>query len=288
MRLCFSRLVPAIPSVARFHRRHAAPARRARSAAAGALSLLALPFALAFVLGGCAVEGDFGRPAPPTFMDRLADFPLSKRRPLPARWQDKSVMTADEREMRETAYRVRTEIHSFKPVGGKHYSDGNYADYLTRQGHVYGPSRMASIDHELHADHQALTLFGQAAERVLVADMERVRALHEEAPYLTGEDTRRARSRIRDNYAFVEGTFRDLRERIVAYEYAIDRTRIETPGVSTAAVMSSLNHLRDRAASLEYKLSQTVAMAGRGGAPGSPRVLKPGYKDRAAGPHPYK
>lgn len=299
MRFSFGRAVPAIVATGRFLCRNAAPGPRKRCAVTGASSLLVLPAALAFVLSACAVQGDFGRPEPPTFMERLVHFPASERLSFPRSRKGEPALTADEVEMRETAYRLRTEIHNFKPVGHKRYSDENYANHLTRQGDGYGPARMARIDHELHADHQALTLFDQAARRVLAADMERIKAMHEEAPYLTAGDTRQGRSRIRDNYAFVEETFVDIRERIVAYEYAIDRTRIETPGVSTAGVMSSLNHLRDRAASLQYELYQTLALAGqktgldrrasRRAMPGAPRVLNPRHEGRPkAEPHPYK
>jgi Na+/phosphate symporter len=68
---------------------------------------------------------------------------------------------------------------------------------------------------------------------------------------------------MRSNFSYIEGTFIDLQRRIAAYDHALDRTRIETPGVSLAAAEGSLNHLRDRAAALHYELSQSYQVNAR-------------------------
>jgi hypothetical protein len=77
-------------------------------------------------------------------------------------------------------------------------------------------------------------------------------ALLENSSFLSRGAKRHARNRMRSNFAYIEGTFTDLQRRIAAYDHALDRTRIETPGVSLAAAEGSLNHLRDRAAALHY------------------------------------
>jgi hypothetical protein len=163
--------------------------------------------------------------------------------------------------MREASYRLRIQVHNLKPVKVAYAPESAYAGHLTSQRHAYGPSRAVLLDHELRTDHEALSRFGDAARRVLMADRERLFALGDNRAFLTLRDQRAARNRLRKNFATIEGTFIDLERRIASYDHAIDRTRIETPGVSLADVEGSLNHLRDRAASLHYELSQAYQVA---------------------------
>lgn len=215
---------------------------------------------LVFVLGACSMEGDLGRPKPRLLSGGYAEKHWSTDYP-PVQRRSAFSLTPDEAEMRETAFRLRTLAFKHKPIGIAHAPETSYANYLTTYGHIFGPSRMAKIDHDLHADHQSLTLFGQAARRVLDADRHRLGAMFEVDPYVSYLDRQNARSRMEENHAFIEGTFQDLESKVVAYKYAIDRARIETPGVTPAAVDASLNHLRDRMASLHYELAQAYELA---------------------------
>lgn len=216
--------------------------------------------ALALILPACAMEGDFGRPRNYSVLG----FPLDA-----TYWMSDSThglsqmaapttfsLTADEIELRETAYRLRVQPHNLIPLKLSYSPQTSYAGDLNRQQYKHGPARMAAIDGELRADHQSLTLFAAAARRVLAADQERMYALTQSREFLSRGDKRNARNRMRRNFAFIEGTFTDMARRISAYQYALDRTRIETPVASTGAVEGSLNHLRDRSASLQYELSQ--------------------------------
>lgn len=216
--------------------------------------------ALALVLPACAMEGDFGSPR--NFS--ILGVPLDA-----AYWMSDSThglsqmvapttfsLTADEIELRKTAYHLRVQPHNLIPLKLSYSPQTSYAGSLSRQQYKYGPARMAAIDGELRADHQSLALFAAAARRVLAADQERMYALNQSREFLSRGDKINARNRMRRNFAYIEGTFADMDRRVAAYQYAIDRTRIETPVATPGAVEGSLNHLRDRSASLQYELSQ--------------------------------
>ncbi len=240
---------------------HRAPAVRPRMLPVSALFRKCAAIAtVALVLPACAMEGDLGRPK--TYS--VLGIPLDA-----AYWVDDSTHafsqivnpttyapTPAEAEMHETAYRLRVQPHNFIPLKVAYSPQTAYAGKLRYEQHTYGPSRMGNIDHELQADHQALSLFGAASRRVLAADRERMHALLVNQEFLTRGNKRNARNRMRRNCAFIEGTFTDLERRTGAYQYAVDRARIETPGPSPFAVEGSLNHLRDRAASLQYEVAQ--------------------------------
>jgi len=240
---------------------------RAGAAWRHAFARVACSALTALFLQACAMEGDFGRPR--NFS--ILGFPLdaaywtsdSTHRLSRFSGARKHTLTADEIELRDTAYRLRVQPHNLIPIKLSYSPQTAYAGDLARQHYKYAPARMAAIDAEIQADHQSLTLFAAAARRVLAADRARLQALSENRPYLTTGDARKARNRIRSNFAFIEGTFADIEKRISAYQYAIDRTRIETPGANPAAVEAALNHLRDRAAALHYELSRLYDVAAR-------------------------
>lgn len=239
----------------------------------------ALVALLMLVLPSCAMEGDFGRPKTYTLLGHPLDAaywasdsgPIlgtisdirARRTGEPGRLIGPTSysQTPEEREMRETAYRLRVEIQDLTPMRFAPGREGSFANTLTYEKYNYGPSRTGLIDQELRADHETLSMFAGAARRVTMADRERMFALQAEQRYLTKGDARNARNRMRKNCAFIVGTFNDLDNRIRAYDYAISRTRIETPGHSVFGVEGALNHLRDRAASLQYELTQVCEVA---------------------------
>ncbi len=207
------------------------------------------------------MEGDFGRPR--TFS--VLGHPLDA-----AYWASDAThlgapshfeLTADETEMRASGYRLRVQAHTLTPVKFAYRAEAAYAANLTRQRYKFGPGRTARIADDLQADHAALSRFAVAARRVLAADRARAAALAEKNGFFSSGNKRNTRNRMRENFAFIEGTFIDLEQRLDAYQFAIDRTRLEAPGASPFAVEGSLNHLRDRAASLHYELSQAYQVA---------------------------
>ena len=220
------------------------------------------------------MEGDFGRPKRWAVQASLAD-PLGTRADLgwgnvegfsdtePAREARTEVptsalpLTAEEIQLREAAYRLRVQVQNHMPIGSSPNAEVAYAEHLTRQGYLHGPSRLAKIELEVQADHDALTKFAHAARIVLGADRVRMRAALDERTSLTGHDKHDAHARVGENMLVVRRTFADIERRIAAYAYAIDRTRIETPVLAVGPLNNALNHLRDRTASLRYELIES-------------------------------
>ena len=209
--------------------------------------------------------GDLGRPQ----RSFLFSWPVATwiSDPLVLSGLSSLALTVDEVAMRDAAYRLRVHIHNLAPIGMDPFSATSYASNLRRADFHYGPSRMARIDNEIQADHEALVRFGYAARRVLVADRERSRALHELGPAYSNADRHRATTRMKENQAFIEGTFGSLALRLAAYRRAIDTTRIETPAVASDMVDANLVHLSDRITSLRYELASFqsgVLLVGQG------------------------
>jgi hypothetical protein len=209
------------------------------------------------------MEGDFGRPKTYTLLGYPLDATYWASDAAHISGPRRYSLTPDEIGMRDAAYRLRIQTHNLTPVKLAYAPESAYAGQLTYEQRTYGPARVTLFDQELRNDHDALTRFGAAARRVLVADRDRMNALLENDAFLSKGGKRHARNRMRSNFAFIEGTFIDLQRRIAAYQVAFDRTRVETPGVSLAAAEGALNHLRDRASALHYELSQAYQVNAR-------------------------
>ncbi|MGI9385195.1 MAG: hypothetical protein ACR2PO_18735 [Methyloligellaceae bacterium] len=172
-------------------------------------------------------------------------------------------LTAEEIQLREAAYRLRVQVQNLVPIGASVDTEIAYAEHLTRQGYLHGPSRLAKIEHEIRTDHDALTKFAHAARIVLGGDRVRMGAAFDRRTSLTGSDKHDAHARVGENMLVIRRTFADIERRIAAYDYAIDRTRVETPVLATGHAKSALNHLRDRTASLQYELMEAHQAAQR-------------------------
>ncbi|MFQ5625273.1 MAG: hypothetical protein ACE5FM_01295 [Methyloligellaceae bacterium] len=221
--------------------------------------VLIISFMLPLVLSACAIEGDFGRPRP-TIFDRIADEFLSSETTLLGS-RGGSGVTDDEIAMREAGHRLSSPLIPVRAGAvGPHGSSG-YGGYGAGPGPNHNDHPLAAIEVELKIDHQALTQFGNASRRVLVTDSRRMQAVYEHDPNLLVEDKRSARERMRENLDFIESTFKDFARRQQTFHYSIDEVRTNSPDVLTIELEGSLNHLRDRAASLKYELTHFFGAA---------------------------
>ena len=211
-------------------------------------------FGVSLIATGCAMEGDFGRPhtsivsaltEPVRLVGDITNLPVDGT---------DFALTPDEERMREVAFRLRAQVHNLRPMRWTRFSEVAYAEALKDRGHNYGPSRLATINHELRADRQALNRFAEYARRVFSADQRRIDAVTTDRPFYTTADNRNARGRVRQNCTFIEKTFIDLAHRIETYEYAIDRARIETPDGSAEVVADTLADFRDQVIMLNSEL----------------------------------
>lgn len=252
-------------------------------------ALLLLPLAL----NACAMEGDFGRPRP-TIFDRVADELLPSATTLLGS-RGGSGVTDDEMAMREAGHRLSSPLNpspqgTFGPYGSSGYGGYNTRPAARQPGHP-----LAAIEDELKGDHRALTRFGTASRRVLVTDSRRMQAVFEHDPILLVEDKRSSRERMKENFSFIESTFADFGRRLQAFYYAIDEKRANAPDTFTIELEGSLNHLRDRTASLEYELTHYFGAAVARGEYQPPRFASrerprfepPATYQRSVQPAPY-
>ena len=234
------------------------------------------------LLPACSTVGDFGRPKPWAVEASIADpfgtraepgwgndegfsdtEPETEKKERPEVPISALPLTAEEIQLREAAYHLRVQVPSQFPIGSSANTEVAYAEHLTRQGYLHGPSRLAQIEQEVQTDHDALTKFAHAARIVLGADRVRMKAALDKRTSLTGHDKHDAYARVGENMLVIRRTFADIERRIAAYAYAVDRTRIETPVLAVGPVNNALNHLRDRSASLKYELIEARQAAQR-------------------------
>ncbi|MHA1165028.1 MAG: hypothetical protein ACTSP0_05520 [Alphaproteobacteria bacterium] len=210
---------------------------------------------LSFLLSACALEGDFGRPRASIF-DRIADELLPSETTLLGS-RGGSGVTNDEMAMREAGHRLSSPLTPPQsPAAGPSGGYGGARSYYYKV-----PNPLAKIEENLQIDHQVLTHFGQAARRVLITDSRRMQAVYDHDPNILIEDKRSARERMKENYVFIEQTFEDLGRRFLAYNYELDELKNSKPDLVTVEMDGSLNHLRDRAASLKYELTRYFGTA---------------------------
>ena len=213
---------------------------------------LSMLFLLANAAPSCVSLGDFGRPVDSQLFGSATEW-VEMRDALPAGVESPFTFTNDEQAMRERSYRLRTPIGDPAPVPNNGHSIDNYADRLTAQNFPYGPSRIYAIVAELEADHVTLTAFAESARLVVRADQGRLHDLGSAGPY-SGDVRKATHIRVRENGAFMKGTFADMRHRLSAYLYALERSRLEAPGADQAFARRLLFGLRERAVCLEYEL----------------------------------
>ena len=214
------------------------------------LKLAILTPMLALLLNACALEGDFGRPQP-TFFQKVADRYVASDATLLGT-RGGSGVTDDEVAMRNAGNLLSSPLRLPEPtMASRGWKDSGYGTDLPPAN---AGLRMQAMEEQLAADHQALTEFGRAAQRVLMTDARRMQAVYDHNPYLLVQDRRSARERMRENYDYVIAVLNDFARRLQAYHQAIADFQVASPNVPVVDARNSLYHLRDRAASLEYEL----------------------------------
>ena len=216
------------------------------------LKFLLLPALLSQLLSACAFEGDFGRPHPTVFTKLTDEFMLNVD--ILSRGQVQTQFNRDEIVMREAGERMIRPLHfAARPtnisydskLGG--YGSGHWID--TPENPI------AFLAFQLNSDHQALTMFGEAARRVLASDSRRIDSVLKRDPGLRAQEKRATRIHMQENYEYIESVFEESAGRLKAYHYAIEDLRASAPHVVVSEARGSLHHLRDRIASLNYELS---------------------------------
>lgn len=208
------------------------------------------------IIVGCARKGDFGRPQESIFVDILGeelnglfyedryatgDIDGKGRYTGP-----KFSLTPHEIELRDIA------LHFHQPLTKENSRlfhsrlAQDYAEDLTRKHRTYGPARVKYILAHIKADQKWLARFRKVAPKVRFADQKREHALRVKNMMLTARDRIRTVSRIKENNQVIYKVFQDLQRRLTNYQYAIERSRLETPNANVNELDTALALLRER------------------------------------------
>lgn len=209
-----------------------------------------------FYLAGCAQKGDFGRPQESAFVDTLTEelnilfyedaFVTGDIDGKGRYTGPKFSLTPNEIELRDIALHFHQPMTSDNTRLFHSRTAAAYAENLTRKRHIYGPARTKTILAHIDADHKWLERFNKVAPKIKFADQKREHALRVKNLMLTNRDRIRTVSRIKENNQVIHKIFQDLQQRIINYEYAIERSRLETPDGDVEKVGTALSLFREK------------------------------------------
>ncbi|GEP08507.1 hypothetical protein [Methylobacterium gnaphalii] len=211
------------------------------------------------LIGGCAQEGDFGRPAPGawnTLIDstgsiaaRLRDEPSS---PFP--------LTDDEQQLRDRAWRFLMPAQGraafldvlanltrarVLPPNWREYDIEGYHDDLLAGSFRSPVSRYARLSDDATADGRLIPPFAAFAARVIEADKLRLHSL----PFtrsLNDDDVRNAAMRVAENRCLIAWVRLETGLRVGRYRYALEHFIVEMPGREAVGAERAVAFLDER------------------------------------------
>ena len=215
----------------------------------------------ATLLGGCALNGDFGRVRDELVTDDMhAWVGRDAARSIgvePSEFR----LTDNERRLRDLAYaliappydRNRWDSVFYEyglqgPPDGAPFDRSAYwahLDVVHRRSEV---SSYAQVDADVRNDVVRVEPFFATAARVVDIDRRRADSFGFVAGSsgLSEAEVDNARSRINENTAVIEWVCRSLKEREASYRYALERLVISTPSSNAVGVERSLTLLESR------------------------------------------
>lgn len=210
-------------------------------------------------LTACAIEGDFGRPRATAFT-KWADDGIRNINIVTRGWSV-PIFSREETVMREAGHRLARPFDP--PVQPVHPSRISYKTQVGEYGSGHWvrteENPLLFISREIEADHQTLSLFGSSARRVLTEDSQRLDAILRHDPGLRRGNRESARERLQSNIEFIDSVFEDFGRRLREYHYALEALREREPEIALVEIHGSLDHLRDRGASVKYELDNYAA-----------------------------
>jgi hypothetical protein len=215
------------------------------------------------LLGGCALNGDFGRLRPSLVRDDMHDW-VGRAAVRGVGGQPSEFrLTDDERQLRDRAYAL------IAPPYDRHRWDAVFAEYGFKGPHPEAPFDATAYWRHLYADERRseassyaqlvtdarddvvrLEPFFATAARVADMDRRRTQSL---GYVVAGSGVSEAendsvRNRIDENGAVIAWVCLSLAERAQSYRYALERLVISTPSASAAEAERSLTLLQARSA----------------------------------------
>jgi hypothetical protein len=213
------------------------------------------------LLGGCALNGDFGRLRPDLVTDDMHAWvgrdAVRGTKEKPSEFP----LTDNERRLRDLGYTLIQPSYdrnrwdsAFAEYGLEGPRDGRPFDrtaYWTHLNIAWRSSEVSSyaqIVEDARNDVVRLEPFFATAARVVEVDHRRAETLGHVASRAAERDqeTSNALRRINENTAVVEWVCRSLKQRATSYRYALDRLVIRTPSANAADVEVALVLLATR------------------------------------------
>jgi hypothetical protein len=215
----------------------------------------------AALLGGCALNGDFGRVRPELVTDDMHAWVGREAVGSIGGQPSEFRLTDDERRLRDLAYAL------IQPPYDRHRWDSVFAEYGLEGPRDGAPfdrtaywthldvahrrsevSSYAQIVSDARNDVVRIEPFFATAARVIDLDRRRAESLGYVAASsgLSEAEAGNALSRNNENTAVVEWVCRSLKERATSYRYALERLVVSTPSSNAAEAERSLTLLRTR------------------------------------------
>jgi hypothetical protein len=213
------------------------------------------------LLGGCALNGDFGRLRPELVTDDTHSWIGRDAALATGSIPSDYPLTDDERRLRDLAYplivppygRQRLD-NAFREYGFKNWSRraeaferSAYWRKLAEFSRRSEASAYAQLSTDARNDADMIETFFAMAGRVLDMDRKRVLALAH-VSHLNEAEHANALNRNHENGAVVGWVCRRLGERASGYRYALERLVIAAPSSSAAETDRTLNLLEMRVA----------------------------------------
>jgi hypothetical protein len=217
--------------------------------------------AAATLLGGCALNGDFGRLRPDLVTDDMhawvgrdavrsikekpSEFPLTDNERLLRDLGYTLIQPSYDRNRWDSAF---AEYGLEGPRDGGPFDRAAYWTHLNIAWRSSEVSSYAQIVEDARNDVVRLEPFFATAARVVEVDHRRAETLGHVASRaaVRDQETSNALRRINENTAVVEWVCRSLKQRAVSYRYALDRLVIRTPSSNAADVEVALALLATR------------------------------------------
>jgi hypothetical protein len=217
----------------------------------------------ATLLGGCALNGDFGRVRPDLVTDDMHAWVGREAVGSIGGRPSEFLLTDNERRLRDLAYpliqppydrnrwnSVLAEYGFEGPRDGAPFDRTAYWTHLDVAHRRSEVSSYAQIVGDARNDVVRIEPFFAIAARVIDVDRRRAQGLD----YVAGNsgvseaEAGNALSRNNENTAIVEWVCRSLKERAASYRYALERIVISTPSSNAVEAERSLTLLQRRTA----------------------------------------
>ncbi len=222
---------------------------------------------LGLFLSACSSyhTGDFGRRA-----DNVVTGSVLPKAGIASAWLRGEPVslypfTDDEIELRDRAWRFLMPVHDKANLQMKlaelsysrvlppipHSGQNHYHLLLMAEDYRSVASRYQKIGADIEADRLLMVPFSQAAARVCAADRVRVQSLTH-VKHLTPVQREQATTRVVENRVLVDWVRRDMRDKAMAYRYALEHVTIEAPMRQAIHAEQALIALESAQQTLDY------------------------------------